>query len=214
MADKDETLSSTGNPAGPETANEDVAPTLQEIQGTARCMLSSLSYEKQVQLRNSITRSMSEEQRRQASAAKADPLKHFVFKKARQDIIARSALRQIDNMQQQQGTNKSQPLVASQREPGYADVPASLLSPCWPPSPLTMISTQQQRPVVCNPHLWSTLTFINTTGVRAAAAVRSSAALVTFTMSTNKTKSRSRSTTAARIASANIGFHYLAELTS
>lgn len=77
-------------------------PPAQEIQETAQRMMATLSDEKRAQLRNGVMRSMSEQQRQQASAAKKDPLVSFIFQKARQEVMNRRASAQASGGQQQQ----------------------------------------------------------------------------------------------------------------
>jgi hypothetical protein len=81
-------------------------------------MLVSLTEEQQVRLRNGVMRTMSEEQRQQASATKMDRLIQFIYQKAKQDIMNRKAMGQIDSKQQQQqehGIDMPNSLIVSPR---------------------------------------------------------------------------------------------------
>lgn len=75
------------------TPNPQMAPQFQpqELQEVAAKIMASIPDDKKAGLRNNIMRSMSEQDRQQASAAKKDPLINYVFKQARNELMARKA---------------------------------------------------------------------------------------------------------------------------
>lgn len=142
MTGREGTPSTTTDPPGPENSSKITAPSPQEIQEVAQRKLASLTEEQQVQLRNVVMRTMSEEQRQQAAATKKDPLIQYIVQQARQDIMSRNLPGQIDIRQQLQeqhqrlAPDELQSLVAQQRGMRRIDVFSSL----------AMIATQRPDP--------------------------------------------------------------------
>ena len=95
------------NTPNPQQAAPMQQPPAQEIQETAQRIMSTLSEEKRAQLRNGVIRSMTEQQRQQASATKKDPLIQYIFSKARQEVMTRRQSAQAAGGQQQQNMQMS-----------------------------------------------------------------------------------------------------------
>jgi len=117
-----------------DNASETTPPSPQEIQEVAQRILVSLTEEKRSQLRNSVMRTMSEEQRRQATATNKDPLIQYIVQKAREESMNRNVSGQVDTQQRLQHqhqrltSNQLQELNASQRGLQHTDVPPAMLA--------------------------------------------------------------------------------------
>jgi hypothetical protein len=96
MSSRNAVPPSTANPPGPDNTNETTPPSPQEISEVAQRILASLTEEKRTHIRNAVMRTMSEEQRLQATATNKDPLMQFIFHKAQSEILNRDLPGRVD----------------------------------------------------------------------------------------------------------------------
>lgn len=143
MSSKGASPAGKTNPPDLDNTSEVALPSPQEIQEVAQCKLASLTEEQRAQIRNVVMRTMSEEQRQQATATKKDPLIQYVLQQARQDIMSRNLPAQVDIRQQLQeqhqrlAPDELQSLVAQQHGLRRTDEF---------PSALAMVATQRPDP--------------------------------------------------------------------